>query len=228
MNHFMKNHQKSKGMTMVTMSVYLFLIFSLLLPAGMLPGAALAAGGKPANGGAVRSIQAEERMLLEGKDVFAYSSGELVALWKAREIPEGASIGCIGYEGTSLQGEVPGLHFPFAGFDVTTSIREPEVGENREALIALPMEETEYSVTQVRITDTGVPGPFGIEVGMTVDTLLSLLPEVSPEERDVATEGFDTLYTARYRDEDAAADYLIQIYSVKDMVSLCVITREEN
>ena len=218
MDHSMQDRQKnSKGMAVAV------LLLSLVLTAGLLAGGALASEGD-----AVRRIQDEERMLLEGKDVFAYSSGELVALWKASEIPQDASIGFIGYEGEAPQEEVPGLHFPFAGFDITTRAREPEAGENREALIALPLEETRYAVTHVSITDTGVPGPFGIEVGMTADTLRSLLPEVSPQELDVATVGFDTLYTARYEDEDGSASYSIQVYSVQDMVSLCVVAREGN
>lgn len=179
-----------------------------------------------ATNGTLHTMQDEERMMLDGKDVFACSSGELYTLWKSSEIPEGASIGYIGYVGDGMEDEVPGLHFPFVGFDIMTYSDGADAKENRERLISMPLEETQYSVSYVSITEPGIAGPFGIEIGMTVGTLRSLLPELTEEALDVEKDGYDMMYTARYQNSADSATYSIKVYSLYDMVSYCIVSRD--
>lgn len=153
----------------------------------------------------LRTLQAEEHMLLEGKDIFSYHSGMVFALMNDGKIPSGLDI----------------MHSP--GPDAE--------GENLDTL-----ENTAYPVTRVEVYDTGIAGPFGIEVGMTVQTLLSLLPGANEEKltaenedaqghpwyyyhTDQYVDGEGTLYTYQYQDEEGQT-YAIEAYCWMDMVLL--------
>lgn len=200
------------------------MLVSLLAAGSMALGAFAATPTAPApEAEALRTMQPDECMVLEGRDIFTYTSGELYALWKTSDIPVGASIGYMGYEGA--EPEAPGLYIPFTGFEVMTRPAGGDASALEEALVSMPLEDTSYAVAYVCITDTGVPGPFGVEVGMTVDTLLGLLPGMTPADLDVEAEGFDTLYTTQYQD-GSGFTYTFRAYTLMDMVSYCVIVRD--
>lgn len=221
----MTYQKKSKAMTITAIVLSAFLAMGGVGLGVFVPDSAMAADTQATAGESLRIIQDEERMTLGGKDIFAYTSGELYALWNTFDVPEGASIGYSGYGGEAPEEDPLGLHFPIdAAITIMTYANEADTSKSREELLSTPLEETNYSVAWVQMIDTGVAGPFGIEVGMTVATLQSLLPEASKTDLNVDEQGFDAVYTARYR-EESGATYTIQAYSVMDMVSYCTITR---
>ncbi|NLO85510.1 MAG: hypothetical protein GX096_08790 [Clostridiales bacterium] len=173
----------------------------------------------------IRVIQGEERMMLEGKDIFTYTSGELCILWEATELPDELLIKQIDSADEDEASQIPGLYIPFEEFQVLTFSADEDAAENREMLHALPLTETQYPVTCVTLKDSGAIGPFGIEVGMTVETLQSLLPESSEETLNAGATGYDASYTMRYQDVQGNI-FVIEVLTLLDMVSHCTITRE--
>ena len=89
------------------------------------------------------------------------------------------------------------------------------------------------TIVGVEVYDTGISGPFGIEVGMTAQTLLSLLPGANEQEleaedqnaevhpryyyREGYEDGKGTLYTYSYQGVDGKI-YTIEAYCLLDMV----------
>lgn len=173
----------------------------------------------------LRVIQGEERMMLEGKDIFTYTSGELSILWEASEHSGEFSIDQIASADADEANQMPGLYIPFEEFQVFAFSTDENAAETREALHALPLTETQYPVASVTLTDSGAIGPFGIEVAMTVETLQSLLPELSEAMLDVGATGYDASYTMRYQDAQGNT-FVIEVLTLLDMVSHCTITRE--
>ncbi len=185
-----------------------------------------------ATDGNLRVIQDDECMLLEGKDIFAYTSGELYTIWEAARkdptFPEEASIGYSGDdEDDKKEGEqeATGFFFPFDGFEVMTVQPEADAQENGAEPTAPLVEQTKYPVKIVSIRDTRVSGPFGLEVGMTLATAQDLLPELSRNTQDVAVDKEYESYIMRYQDKSGHT-YTLQVDCLLDMVVCCISNKE--
>lgn len=176
----------------------------------------------------LRIIQDEERMVFHGKDLFAYTSGELFDLVHALGLYDPEKIGYIGYYGENPEELTPGLALDFDGFFAMTQSDDPNALENRDALIALPLEETTYRVYYVGIVKPGIAGPFGLEVGMPVGTLHQLLPELTASPgacQDVKSE--ETLIMQYQSDTDGeTAVYGLRIHCFEGKVGTCYIMLE--
>lgn len=172
-----------------------------------------------------RTIQNDELMMLEEKDIFDYTSGELYSLWLASERSEGSSIGYVGYAGENPQDEMPGLLIPFEDFRVMTYSDDEALRGKGETLSTDHLEETKYIVKQVTIDEPGGIGPFGVEIGMTCQTLEDLLPELTKTVLDVQEIGYDAQYTMSYQDADGYI-YSIKVNALLDFVSNYYVQRD--
>ncbi len=192
----------------------------------LLPCAAMAR-----EGAAPRAIRDSERMLFEGRDIFAYTSGELAVLWAGKQMPGVAEILRIGYTDNAHDSkDLLGLGFPFGEMYVTAAIIKNPPPANMDELKALPLEQTDYPVLSVVVTDPAVLCPFGVQVGMTLEALQALLPEARRENSEEANVIEATLYRAEYSDQSLAGQeeeqrFLLNMMVQEGKISMCVITR---
>ena len=146
----MMTYQKSSKITIVAAVFITFALIGGALTLGaFIPEVAFAENTSASTNG-LRVMQEDERMLMDGKDVFSYNSSTLVTLVTEGKQPPGVSIM---YSHPTIEEDSPDT-----------------------------AEHTDYPVTRIEVTKAGIAGPFGMEVGMTTQALLSLLPEASVEE----------------------------------------------
>lgn len=148
----------------------------------------------------VRLIAPSERMLLEERNIFSYTAEELYALRSAYGLTDDQEIGSLGY-GDDFAGKLLGLHIPFEGMQIMTLTDDP-------ALIAQGSEHWGADdvmlmrVVSVAVTEPGIVGPFGVEVGANPEAFLTAVTEFRNHLTTSSTPG-NPAYTLVFVDPEA-------------------------
>ncbi|MCL2812412.1 MAG: hypothetical protein FWD25_11085 [Clostridia bacterium] len=149
-------------------------------------------------------IQDDERMLLEGRDIFSYDSSELYTMWRAWGPADDERIGSIGLGGG--EDEYPGfvaLDFPFAEFGVLALavISEPPDPSVHGMLNGQIAQQANYPVVGISVHEPGAIGPLGIHVGMATKEVKALpLHYTQHPSLDEVSDDFDDWLIAYFQD----------------------------
>lgn len=183
------------------------------------------------------AIEDGKRMLLDGRDIFSYDSGEIYQQFHSDlirfpgESDNSSSLPGIGYIGYADEEKPPngiGLSFHFPSFVVSALSETPETQARRDALTALPLGQTEYPVVSVIINGPDVIGPFGVTAGMTLQELWTMFPEGSIQQNPRDTN--KSVFRFRYLNSsiNPSASYTFIAYLSKDgIVEFINITRND-
>ena len=189
------------------MRIITCVLLSLALAGSCLAGAALAdkAANQDAGKAPLHVIQDAERMLLEGRDIFSFTSSEIYAARLAQGLDDKEAVGAIGF-GDDFDEGAYGFHIPLDGCQVLTLTvgSEPPDESLAGLMFAEIAQRMDCPVVSVHVDGAGVAGPFGIEVGMTVEEVtakpLDFLRLPVSDDWDF---GYDTLFLLSYRDDQA-------------------------
>jgi hypothetical protein len=172
-------------------------------------------------------IEDQERMLLEGRDIFTYDSAEIHGLWLAQGFADGESIGSIGLGGDEFD-SVAGLYFPFDDFLVLTLAVTSESPESLMYSLSNDQiaQQMRLPVVSVAIHETGITGPFGIQIGMSLEELMALpLCFAQHPAFDPTFPGYDDCLFAHYQEVNeqtgGMATYDVGVFIENDIVTYC-------